>query len=418
MFLVREDFFKNINPQLVGNIKDKLESFSNELINNSYRNMSHGDYVRKIKECSKSIYKFRLNIGDRILFAYGKDINNIRPQYENSIIFLDYRTHDKQTENINRRYEKINVEQIEMNMEDYEESAEEIEEDNNRRIIYDINNDKTIVVSDESYIELLDSDNNAYLYYINDDQYNILRKNPPVILTGSAGSGKTTVGIYKLLDIDDSYENIGYFTYTENLKNLAKKIYTNYSEHVSKNKGHTGQKVRRVNFYVLNDFCMNANGLDYTNLVKFERFEEWYEKNQNKIGTGHKFYSMDIWEEIKGIIKGFMGLNWIRQNNFKNDIASNITLNFLINNKFITPSQKCKNEYLVNNISLDDIIKVINSSGGVNRSIIKKETKKIFENLRSNNLNTNIISEETYLSFLIHIQYMIQTREKKFIILP
>ena len=226
--LVSEIFLKNIPKDKKEFVLSKLDKFIEELEDNHYdmKSISNGFSVWKIKG-NENIYKFKIDSSNRVLFTFTSSISGIRGEFkeENRILILDYCNHDEQ---IRRAKElNINIDFIDLNNNEVNDSIDDI-------IIYKMyrnysyNSESTItrVVDNDKLISLLNDDLKETVYYLSDEQNSVINSPTPLLLFGSAGSGKTTIGIHKIYALYKNNDiNIGYFTYSELLKQETEKVF-------------------------------------------------------------------------------------------------------------------------------------------------------------------------------------------------
>lgn len=310
MYLITNDFLKNLSKD---NKKDivlkKLSQFENQMIEKEIqiRNLPKGFWVRKIK--NTEIYKFRLNNGDRILFTYiDSKKNNINQT--KSILFLDYVNHDNQiikAKNISIKNSKNKSTEFNIYKAKESDTFDELDDKNVYVKKYeelgylDLENIISLVVEDRYIKYLLDKDNEDYLYYLSDKQFECVKAfGKPIIVTGAAGSGKTTVALHKLLSIGNDYSNVLYITYTELLYDNAKSLFRKFSKSNNIN--------NKTDFYFFNQFYKEKLNISMSYIVKLSKFIEWYKANSFKFKKSKKLNPIDIYAEIRGIIKGYIGL--------------------------------------------------------------------------------------------------------------
>ncbi|MDX2109897.1 MAG: UvrD-helicase domain-containing protein [Verrucomicrobiota bacterium] len=120
----------------------------------------------------------------------------------------------------------------------------------------------------------------------------------PVLLRGTAGSGKTTVSIFRLarLCIEHPQDRILYATYSEPLLASGKSLFKDLHQ-VRRLKPPKNQ-IDFLTFPELYQKLSGKPGRERGNLMRFPKFEGWY--RQNELGDDASF----AWEEIRGIIKG------------------------------------------------------------------------------------------------------------------
>ncbi len=267
--------------------------------------MRAGVSVREIKHNKNGlrIFKLRINKGDRLLFTF--DTMRIRPEYRQSIIFLDYCHHDDQA---------MQGRTIGLHSQDvleYEPIEERIELEIDQRYAdfdYDPNRVITRVMDVQTMAQLLDDREDRAVYYLNDEQFACLKEqDAPTFIFGSAGSGKTTINIHKAFILATQPMNIGYFTYSNYLVEDAKKLFHKIIEQSPEYRA--DDLIRRVNFHPLNEY-MSATINQY-NVVTYEQFRTWIIERQPLLLRQLDLPIYDIWKEIRGLIKGMIPKEWL-----------------------------------------------------------------------------------------------------------
>ncbi|MBQ9492796.1 MAG: UvrD-helicase domain-containing protein [Oscillibacter sp.] len=127
----------------------------------------------------------------------------------------------------------------------------------------------------------------------------------PMLLLGSAGSGKTLVAVHVLNDLPVS--PAVYLTQSNELLHYSKGIY----DELRRDRG--GVPDKNVSFLNINDYCMEKLGWQEENFVRTKGFLKFLEFSScwraRKPDTP---LPMSIWREIRGVIKGYMGADWNR----------------------------------------------------------------------------------------------------------
>lgn len=291
-FLIRDNFFKSVPKEKFETVVSNLKYFYNEIERNSenIKNIPKGFWIKKLAG-SENRFEFRVNNGDRIFFSLNK-----RGDEEEKITFILYSSHDHGVRNT-KRAEIQFVKDFEILKENFEPSRED---ELDKRIFLDYNNVITYEVKDDSFFKL-NRDSRYFYYYLNDEQYETIISQPPVFVVGSAGSGKSTITLRKILNIEEhnsvyNFEKIGYFTGNSYLKDNLLEQYNFFRDK---------SKAEISEFYTLKEFYRKEFGIDTRKIIGFKKFMEFLSfsyPNRKKF----KVEDYNIYFEIIGIIKGLM----------------------------------------------------------------------------------------------------------------
>lgn len=304
-FLITDYFFKSIPIEKNKKVLDKLYFFYNTIKNYkilSY-NLPKGFWIKKITGAN-SLYEFRVDSGDRIFFL----LNSFsRDDIEGNLIFLIYSSHDMAIKKAKRK--EINESSLKdfiaFDKEDNIESIDENFFNYNNLITYEI-------IDDSHFIENFYNKKYKY-YYLNDEQYSCLVDLPPHFIAGSAGSGKSTITLRKLLNLEENYEfydisKILYLTANRYLKDNSFEQYLEFRKE--------GKKI--ADFFTLKDFICQKLQVSSKQIIEFNKFKEFFllsYPNRKKFNLSIE----EIYSEINGIIKGLMikgnADNWNRDLN-------------------------------------------------------------------------------------------------------
>jgi len=132
------------------------------------------------------------------------------------------------------------------------------------------------------------------------EQRSILESPLPILVSGTAGSGKTTLSVYYLLRKHLRGKTKLFVTYNRFLKNFAERLYAGLL-----NEAEEKSEIRPPDFFVFKDFALALAarfGKTFVpgNEVDFDRFSRMF--------AGHplhqKFDPALVWEEIRSIMKG------------------------------------------------------------------------------------------------------------------
>ena len=291
-FLIRDNFFKSVPKEKFETVVNNLKYFYNEIEKNceNIKNIPKGFWIKKLAG-SENRFEFRVNNGDRIFFSLNK-----RGDEEEKITFILYSSHDHGVRNT-KRAEIQFVKDFEILKENFEPSRED---ELDKRIFLDYNNVITYEVKDDSFFKL-NRDSRYFYYYLNDEQYETIISQPPVFVVGSAGSGKSTITLRKILNIEEhnsvyNFEKIGYFTGNSYLKDNLLEQYNFFRDK---------SKAEISEFYTLKEFYRKEFGIDTRKIIGFKKFMEFLSfsyPNRKKF----KVEDYNIYFEIIGIIKGLM----------------------------------------------------------------------------------------------------------------
>ncbi|RKX73292.1 MAG: hypothetical protein DRP87_19175, partial [Spirochaetes bacterium] len=281
-------------------LKEKLEFLENGL-------WDSGLVVKKLKGVSaKVVFEARLSRGERLIFTLGRsgsatavyiwgivkhdDISragrNIFPQ---NAPFLQF-----EPEYTNELKEII----LEESSRDYftQESIEE-------KTPEDSGPQKWFIVTEKEWARIFrnsGTDNFETFLYLTSKQSEVLNTKPPLLISGTAGSGKTTIAVYYLLRKEFLNKRKLFLTYSPFLKRFSEKLYRGLVR-LSEYDGTT----TCPDFYVFRDllFEITVKHNRYIDPSKEVRLTE-FERIFNNHPLSKKYDSELVWEEIRSIIKG------------------------------------------------------------------------------------------------------------------
>ena len=266
-----------------------------------------GIRVKKLKGISgKVIFEARLSKGERIIFTLGKHGSRT------AIYVWGLVKHD----NIRKAAEKVFPENapflsfepgitedyVDMSMDELPEeyfSQEAIEE----KTQDDYGPQKWLVLNDEEWKRMLlatGSENFEIFLFLTPEQGDILNNEPPLLLSGTAGSGKTTISVYFLLKKNFLNKKRLFLTFSPYLNDFSKKIYTGLVSRTGLEDSDAGP-----DFYVFRDLLHDltkGSGVTYdkNKEVGLREFEGIFRNHRL-----HQKYDAElVWEEIRSIIKG------------------------------------------------------------------------------------------------------------------
>jgi len=136
--------------------------------------------------------------------------------------------------------------------------------------------------------------------HLTPEQKDVLESPPPVLVSGTAGSGKTTLAVYYLLRRDlQRWKNV-FISFNRHLKLFAERLYRGLL-----NEAEGRSEVVGSRFWVFREFLLETarragRPIDPDKEVNFRRFEELYASHPLR----QKFDPVLVWEEIRSILKG------------------------------------------------------------------------------------------------------------------
>ncbi|MBI4474280.1 MAG: UvrD-helicase domain-containing protein, partial [Acidobacteria bacterium] len=131
------------------------------------------------------------------------------------------------------------------------------------------------------------------------DQYEVLRAPGPLLLAGSAGSGKTTIAIHRLVEARTQMADarILYLSYSPWLVDYARRLFAD----VMRARGQRTD-LQPPEFQCFADFykkiCRLTDQERTSDMVTREAFSSWFRR------SGTRMDSALVWEELRSILKG------------------------------------------------------------------------------------------------------------------
>ncbi|NCB01982.1 MAG: hypothetical protein EOM67_07415 [Spirochaetia bacterium] len=266
-----------------------------------------GVRVKKLKGASnKVIFEARVNKGDRLIFTLGRDKNR-------TCIYLWAVIHH---DNISSKARTIlpdnapflNFETIsEETLDDlYIDALSEdlfTQESIEQKVMEDYGPQKWMDIGNEQLKRLLGKNNPDFFelfLYLTDEQQEVLNLKPPILLSGTAGSGKTTLAVYYLLKGSYSKKDVLFVTCSQFLKEYSQKLYKGLIvDSPLEDKG------GNVEFIMLRELILRILSakkieLDLKKEVDLKGFTQIFSKHS----LSKKYDPELVWEEIRSIIKG------------------------------------------------------------------------------------------------------------------
>ena len=411
--LILQQFWDSIPQEKIQHVRRKLPYYLKKLAEErgNISNMPKGFYARRIRGTTDK-YKFRIANDDRILFIYADDIQNIREENKSGIVLLAYCSHDQQIRkgrNMQISGEKDFTE-YDFEMQSYTEERETVEfreiEESYARLNLVMDYTRAYQVEDHDLARMAEDGVKDWQYYLDNEQYQCVQiHDRPVFLSGGAGTGKSTIGLHKLFALSKNKDaKLAYFTYTKTLKNDFEKMYHSYhNDYMVSNRD---EKLASVTFHSLNEFCFAQLGKKSADLIDFRKFDNGFCTQNSPLFQNISIHKIDIWQEIRGIIKGYMGRYWLRNEVFdsRSHKIHPQTLEFLCQHGFIKEVEKDHYLFVKNRQSLfnDHHQQPIGSNPllreVVDKEIILADIKKIKEQVKRTMFAAPLLSKELYLS--------------------
>ncbi|MFH0736330.1 MAG: UvrD-helicase domain-containing protein [bacterium] len=271
--------------------------------------------VKKIKGVpnNKTIFEARLDKGNRIIFTIGFDESSIFSS-ENKIIIIyiwgivshdDISNKSKTIIPANAPFLKfspvfenetqdLNIDELDNEHFSQEYITKKISDDSGSQKWHRLNE------TDWERIELYTKDDFDLYLYLTPYQIDVLKSPPPLLVSGTAGSGKTTLGVYYLLkESIGSYRKL-FITYNKYLKIAAERLYKGLL-----NSEKSAGEYEYPDFFTYKEFCLSTvnrftKKFVPENEINYERFAALIQQNRNI----QRFDIPLIWEEFRAIIKG------------------------------------------------------------------------------------------------------------------
>lgn len=297
---ILKDHLLNLPRAEATRIKDKFDFLSTGIWDSGLK-------VKKLKGTSKKvIFEGRLNRADRVLFTIGQH------KEKTAIYIWGVSKHDDISKNANLiipenapflNFEEAETEERKEFYFDDLGGGYFTQEDIEKVASDDYGPQKWNVLTYKEWERLLfetkTADNLDFYLFLTSDQENILNMSPPILISGTAGSGKTTISIYFLLKNAFIDKKRVFITYNNYLKRFSEDVYSSLVknsdlENKSRPQFLTFKETLKEIFKIFN------YQFDWKKYVDFYEFEGIINNNP----LANKYDAELIWEEIRAIIKG------------------------------------------------------------------------------------------------------------------
>lgn len=410
--LILQQFWDSIPQEKLKHVRRKLPYYLKKLTDErgNIGNMPRGFYARRIKG-TEDKYKFRIANDDRILFIYADDMKGMRIENKYGIVLLAYCSHDNQI----RKGRSMNVTgQEEFHEYDFElrSYTEETEttvfaavESQYAALNLVIDHTRAYQVEDQDLARMAEEGVKDWQYYLNNEQYHCVQINDrPIFLSGGAGTGKSTIGLHKLFALSKNKDaKLVYFTYTKGLKNDFEKLYMTYQEDYSKS--NLQGAMASIEFHSFIEFCCTTVGKKISDLVTYPKFEQGFCKENWPLFINFFIDKVDIWQEIRGLIKGYMGRYWLRNEIFENtkNKFKSVTVEFLMAHGFIKMIEKDrymileKFEKILRDAHHESMMFAALFTEEIDKKTILTDLAKIKRQVMDGQFSAPLLPKETYL---------------------
>ncbi|MDR0752447.1 MAG: AAA family ATPase [Christensenellaceae bacterium] len=270
--------FKNDIGGLTKERREKVDQFIRELIDlpyNKIRERLNTKNAKKFKGITIPTFKFRMSLSERIIYIYGNQANVDNSLIKDGdIIFLAYAINHDDQKNI---------------------ALEALSEMQRGSLTYD---DYKLVDSVKKLINVCFRDEVEFvqpIYFATTDlpilsssQLKLTNLTAPVIIRGSAGSGKTIVSLEFYKKLHTTVKSIVYLTLTDNMKKHATQLLERNG-------------IKESHCFTFDEFCGKTSIKDKILDKRPERFVEISEKWKRRLPG---LTENNIFTYIRGILKG------------------------------------------------------------------------------------------------------------------
>lgn len=298
----KEELFNKKEKELF-KVNDTIEDLKKGLWKNGTR-------VKKLHAVNKKkcIYEARVDKARRMLFSVQKQSGNLEPlifiyniivEHDRVIRTAQSILGENYTEELYISDEKSErIETIESLVEN-----EKIHYPEQSQIFSILDDVKSYEFTEDDLLRILYKDNITeddlidFKLRLTKEQKELINKSLPMLIAGTAGSGKTTILIYKML-CNPSQSKI-YISYNDRLCKEAKK---NFS-YLVKGNDHEKEYIENTHFSTFEEILNKFYGNLTKTIMTKERFISEYLKYSRGNQLDKKFPPLMVWEELRGVLK-------------------------------------------------------------------------------------------------------------------
>ena len=370
--------------------------------------------VKKIKgiTSNKTIFEARLDRANRILFTLGYD----ETQHDKSTLLvyvwgivahddISQKSKNILPENVPFIYFKPYKEELSKELYFNELSEEHLTQESiTKKVRDDSGQQKWYTLAGEEWqrVQSYTKDDFELYLQLTPVQSTLLTTPLPILLSGTAGSGKTTLSIYYLLKASLNPAKKLFITYNNFLKNMAERLY-----YALLNSSELENKVVKPEFYTYKNLCLEV-AEKFNRSFHLEKEVDYYKfrKIIHSNPLAAKYDATLVWEEIRSIIKGALpqinvqlfkdALVKIKQNQVSSNLLNSLQQQFIIFSNLESSQQieKITQKYFQTSLlNFNKNIKLFITDHG-DRVILLLE--RIIELL----LKQRELTQKRYLSFL------------------
>lgn len=308
--LIHNKFFKSVPKEKEKLINERISYLIKglEKSNFNFEGVPEGLGLKKVESVTPTIYKFKIDKGNRILCSKGEILYpSIEEEYKKSLVLLEYTNHNSQIRTAKNRdfakHEPLKNTVRGDAIQGTESSSTETELDVGNQITII----KNIQLNSEKLVDVFGEEGN--FYRLDSSQEELVKINDKgQFVFGSAGSGKTTISVYKIIQFLQSakkpHAKIGYFTFSNRLKEQTERLFEKLAiELVGLNRSDFKGKVE---FHTIKEYLEQTSSIN-GKIITYEKFKEWFDVVKV---SSTPFESSGLWKERRGILQGMIGSNW------------------------------------------------------------------------------------------------------------
>jgi superfamily I DNA/RNA helicase/Txe/YoeB family toxin of Txe-Axe toxin-antitoxin module len=337
-----------VNFLRINTVNNRLQQQTWDCINQlRLRQFTGGLRVKKLQGVSKRVWEARINLSSRLIFTYNKSKLPETGKVGVYIVVQDICDHD----NLNRKIARVRTEdatwldsKIMKELGDIESDLMNLTiEDRNRIAYYQLEEEDCnpeliypdellgniqwqVVESVTEWEQAIINKERDLLLKITAEEYRLATSRHNILLKGTAGTGKTTVALYRMLHDYEQNPHYGkrlYVAYSALLVN-------NVREQFYKLVGKKNQEIDEIfHFQTFRDLCLDIlkeAGESYypEDEVDFQYFDTLYSRQREF----KRYPSALVWDQIRSIIKGQQ---------------LNLNLDYLNQKEYYQLSHRCQN---------------------------------------------------------------------------